>query len=245
MGNFYVNGIFSSFEELRSKFNLQPSDLFRYFQIRHSLKSNTPSFPNIPPLSGIDLMHPLLKKSKRHISFLYDLLAPDSPPALARIKTDWETKLGITLDEDLWSAVLREIKSCSSSVRLQVIQFKTVHRAHYSKTRLAKIYPGTADVCDRCSQSPCNHTHMFWSCPRLVNYWKSYFTIISDILGHDIELCPHIAIFGVPKPGMKLSTKQKNIVSFTSLIARRKILLLWKNKAPPLQHLGYRTQCLI
>lgn len=44
-------------------------------------------------------------------------------------------------------------------------------RCHYSKTRLAQIFPNMADVCDRCGGSPCNLTHMFFSCPALTNFW--------------------------------------------------------------------------
>lgn len=54
---------------------------------------------------------------------------------------------------------------------------------------------------------------MFWSCLTLEKYWKSYFRVISDILGQEIELCPLTAIFGVP--GVKPLMKQRNIVSFT------------------------------
>ena len=93
--------------------------------------------------------------------------------------------------------------------------FKVAHRAHYSKTKLAKIYPNLVDACDRCSLAPCNLTHMFWSCPKVVEYWKKYFKVISEILDQTIEPSPHIAIFGVPE-AFVFSAKQATVTSFTS-----------------------------
>lgn len=40
------------------------------------------------------------------------------------------------------------------------------------------------------------------------------------------------AIFGVPKAGKDMSKKQANIISFTSLMARQRILLLWRKLLP-------------
>ena len=114
-----------------------------------------------------------------------------------------------------------------------LIQFKVLHRMHYSKAKLSRIYPDLTDICDRCSQAPADLTHMFWSCPRLVEYWRSFFYVISEILGVKLDPSPSIAIFGIPEEGTRLNTRQKNIVSFASLIARRRILLLWKNQLPP------------
>lgn len=50
----YVDGIFASFTQLSSLFNLQSSDMYGYFQIRNFVKHNTSAFPHIPAASGID-----------------------------------------------------------------------------------------------------------------------------------------------------------------------------------------------
>ncbi len=236
IADLYSGGTFSSFAHLCSAFNLQQSDHFRYFQIRHFLKSNTPSFPDAPPSSGIDNLLLVTTMARRHISFLYDLLTPDAPPALQRIKSEWETELGVVIPDDWWNEALEGIKSCSTCARFQLIQFKIVHRAHYSKSRLAKIYPNLTDTCDRCLQATCNLTHMFWSCPRLGEYWRSYFRVISVILEQVIDPSPQTAIFGIPEAGVRMSVKQTNVISFTSLLARRRILLLWKKIAASITH---------
>lgn len=87
--------------------------------------------------------------------------------------------------------------------------------------------------CNRCSQTPCDLTHMFWSCPKLFNFWQLFFDTISRVL--ELKICPspHIAIFGRPPEGINATVTQVNVISFTSLIARRRILSLWKSPSPP------------
>ena len=125
------------------------------------------------------------------------------------------------------------VSSSSSCSRLSLIQFKVFHRMHYSRTKLAKIYPDITDNCNRCSQSPGNLSHMFWSCPKLATFWKFFFDVMSEVLDTTILPCPQIAIFGVPEEGMVLTNKQQNVIGFASLIARRRILLHWKAESPP------------
>lgn len=57
-----------------------------------------------------------------------------------QVETEWEPELGITVSGDLWTEVLKEIKSCSSGAKFQLIQFKVVHRVHYSKSRRAVMF---------------------------------------------------------------------------------------------------------
>ena len=116
---------------------------------------------------------------------------------LARIRSSWEVELGVDLGE-YWEGALMRVNSSSSCARLALIQFKVLHRAHYSKAKLAEIYPGADASCSRCSFSPANLTHSFWSCPSLGTYWSGVFNILSEALNISIEPNPLIAIFGTP-----------------------------------------------
>ena len=48
-------------------------------------QSNTPLFPNSPLATEIDHLMPLATLYRGHISFLYDLLTPDTPSVLIQI----------------------------------------------------------------------------------------------------------------------------------------------------------------
>lgn len=44
---------------------------------------------------------------------------------------------------------------------------------------------------------------------------------------------PSISIFGVPEEFSSFTNKENNVIAFASLVARRRILLQWKDQKPP------------
>lgn len=122
------------------------------------------------------------------------------------------------------------ILSTTSCARLGLIQFKVLYRVHYSKSRL---YREVEDKCDKCHGSPCHLSHMFHLCPDLKAFWEGYFSIMSTVLGVNLQPCPLIAIFGIPDPLLALNSTHKEIIAFMSSLARRSLLLHWKSAKYP------------
>lgn len=230
--NLYSNDTFDSFDNLCGKYDLPRSNFFRYLQIRHCTNTHFPSFPALPPETVWERMT-LLFTQKGLISSLYAQLMSLENQDLSKIKSGWENELGMELTDYGWGGALERVNSSSSCARLGLIQFKVLHRVHLSKSRLAEIYPGTDGSCERCSFSPANLTHTFWSCPQLKHYWSSVFKTLSEVLGIDIQPCPLIAIFGVPDETLAINRNQSDIIAFASLLARRRILLVWRSPTPP------------
>lgn len=54
------------------------------------------------------------------------------------IKKEWEKELGMDIAEDNWEKSLKYVNICSLNARHSVIQFKILHRLHYSKVKLHK-----------------------------------------------------------------------------------------------------------
>lgn len=234
LGDLYIDGVFASFNQLISTFNLHRSDFFRYFQLRNFAKTHATSFPQTPTPSGIDLALKAKTLTKGHISFFYKLLSPTDESIINRIKLSWESELQLNFSESFWEGAIGVVNSSSSCARLSLIQFKIFHRLHYSKEKLSKLYPDKIDgKCNRCSQTPCNLTHMFWSCPKLIKFWQLFFKTISDVLNINITPTPHIAIFGKPPDELRTTNIQNNVIAFASLTARKRILLLWKSPQSP------------
>lgn len=87
--------------------------------------------------------------------------------------------------------------------------------------------------------------HMYWACPSLVNFWE----LVLQTIQHQIEPDPLIAIFGIA-PNLDLPRAKLNMLAFTTLLARRAILLRWKDapphtSTPPLIHTCLGTLCLV
>lgn len=228
----YIEGQFGEFQDLRECYNLRQSDQFRYFQIRHFVKAYSPTFPSMPGSSGIEHFLSTVCFNKGAISYLYGKI-PGKNLDLVKIKISWETELGLALSDKWWEQATERINSSSSCARLNLIQLKVFYRTHYSRSKLAKMYPNITDNCIRCSQSPGNLSHMFWSCSKLVPFWKSFFEVMSQVLKTTILPTPQTAIFGTPDEGIALTNIQQHVLAFASLIARRRILLHWKANSPP------------
>ncbi len=73
---------------------------------------------------------------------------------------------------------------------------------------------------------------MFWSCPKLSDFWLLFLNIISNISNLKICKSPRIAIFCCLPDDIATTSTQFKVLSFTPLIARREILFLWKSSQP-------------
>lgn len=108
--------------------------------------------------------------------------------------------------------------------------------------RLPKIYPNTSDSCSRCKRSLANHTHMFWSCLNLTDFWHQFF----DSLGvFDMELSPEplAALFGVsPLTIPNFPATKRCVLAFTSLLARR---LIGMETCSPPSHNSWLKEVLV
>ena len=155
-----INCTFASFEDLSHNFDLPLSSLFRYFQVCHFLQHHDPNFPYITSPSGLDDLLKSPFNSKRLVSRISDCITSFKYTTLAKIRADWVDELGEDLEEDIWEGTLLRINDSTSCAKLIIIQFKILHRIHYSKAKLAKIYPGTDASCDSCRNTPADLTHI-------------------------------------------------------------------------------------
>ena len=229
----YINGTFASFSQLAHKFNLPANQFFRYLQIRDFVRNYFPAFPALPSITPIDNILEINPCRKGAISVLYNTLLTYQVSSSDSLRNTWSTELGIEIDPEAWKQALTWVHSSSICARHGVIQCKVLHRAHWSKSKLARIYPGSDPNCDKCHQNPANLSHMFWSCPALGAFWTSIFHSLSAITSTPIQPCPLTALFGVLPSDIRLPSYFAQHVAFLTLLARRVILFHWKSSSPP------------
>lgn len=146
LADLYIDGCFASFAQLRNKYDIPNSHFFRYLQIRHYVKQRFDHFETIPN------SHPF-----------YDnlLLAPDSKHLITKfvecfassvssefLRQAWAKDLHSDVPAQLWEKALALVHSCSINTRYRLIQYKVIHRLHYSKTKLNRIFPSISPQCD-------------------------------------------------------------------------------------------------
>lgn len=229
----FKDGVFMSFEQLVSEYNIPRSHSLRYFQVRAFVRKHFPSFPSLSPNDWIDECLSGDPDQRGGVSRLYESIQLIASPSLNNIRAAWEEELGFEVSDDSWQSAIRRIHSSSICIRHGLLQFKVLHRLHLSKTKLARIYPDVDPTCSRCCQAPATLYHMFWTCPKLVQFWSSIFDTFSYICNKDIGPAPEIALFGVAPAEVAISRSQSDAIAFSSLLARRLILCNWKSVKPP------------
>lgn len=199
------------------------SHFFRYLQVRSLVQKHFTSFPS-PPVGG--WIEELLEWDPLEcglISRLYSTIQRVASPSLNHLREQWSEDFGADVSDTVWQYAVEHIHSTSVCVRHGLLQFKVIHRLHFSKSKLAKM----------CHQDEATLCHMFWSCPALVPFWTAIFETFTYICEKKIPLDPAIAIFGVAPMEISLSVAQGDAVAFSSLLARRLLLLKWKSAKPP------------
>ena len=162
----YSEGLFATFYDLRVKYNLPQSHMFRYFQGRNYAHTHLTSYPQSPMGSLItEVLSLSIARCK--ISVLFDLISSSNVSSLVRVRDSWERELGFNLTDEWWKEALIRVNSTSSCARLSLIQFKVLHKIHFTKNRLSRLFPGTNDICDRCGLSPADHVHTFFFLPQV------------------------------------------------------------------------------
>lgn len=125
----YIDNVFASFDQLKRKFDLQPTDFFRYLQIRSYARINIRIFEahNLP-----GEIYSLLNKdpeTKKLVSMFVNVFAAQTAPSTQHLKEN--------------------IHSCSINARHHLIQYKVVHRLHYSRVNLHSFFPSTRPLCKK------------------------------------------------------------------------------------------------
>lgn len=231
--NLYVDNVFCSFQQLMEKFSVPKSHVFRYLQLRNFIGSNSGCFPLCPSRSLVDELMDYRTDTKKVLSKIYTLLSSHHETSLDELKQKWENDLNENISNSVWQKAIQNIHSSSVSLRHAVVQFKVVHRLHWSKDKLSKIKPDLDSSCDRCKHTPATLLHAFWTCPRLCDYWQSILKAFSSICKKAVHPCPLTTLFGVVSPDTPLDKHQRSMIAFCSLLARRLILFKWKDSRPP------------
>lgn len=230
----FIDNIFPTFQQLQQKFNLNSNDFFKYLQIRSFIKSIFPSFPGRPPESPLDKLFLFDPFKKGLITKIHNMLSQlNCNTTLEHFRDAWQKDLGVIITDSQWTKAQENVHSSSVCIRHGLLQFKVLHRLHLSKLKLSRMFPSVCSSCDRCKQQSASLAHMFWSCPCIGKYWKDLFQILSSTFKTTLKPDPLTALFGVVPNDRDLANSQKTVIRFVTLLARRLILLNWKQKRPP------------
>ncbi len=112
-----------------------------------------------------------------------------------------------------------------------MIQFNVIHRLHYWKTKLHKIFPNVSSICNKCKISEGTLSHLFWTCHKIGPFWQSIFRFISEAYKIYLPPEPKLGIFGDTS-----DIGSKCVIScffMHDLSKKKAILQKWKSESVP------------
>jgi len=170
---------------------------------------------------------------------IYNLLSasPDAPNLIScfmavftnqlnistlHLKDSWEKDLGIQITDEDWLESIKVINTCSINSRHQLIQYKVVHRLHYSRVKVNKFYPSISSTCNKCESAEGSLGHLFWFCLKLFEFWSEIFRFYSEAYSCDLSPDPEIAVFGWSDSLHGISHQIQKAAQYGMVVAKKK-----------------------
>ena len=160
-------------------------------------------------------------------SIWVDLEAPKKLPYIQA----WERELGVKFSETQKTKIFNFVHKASLATRYQEGGYKILTRWYKTPVVLKRIFPETSDRCWRCGEEEGTMLHVFWTCPKLKDFWKMVRDTIKDVL--DIELGVNPATYLLLDLPMAMTKFKKSLLRHFLTAARACVPILWKSTSSP------------
>ena len=147
------------------------------------------------------------------------------------IKEGLEEELSMGIAENKWKESLRYINTCSLNARHCLIQFKILHRLHYSRVKLHRIFPEISSICEKFNQVGANLIHSYALFPKLEDFWMAGFSFFSKVFKTTLRPDPPLVIQGMSGSTRNLQNIQRRLLSYGLLCGE-------KTCSPPVEEDG-------
>ncbi|CAH2275489.1 Hypothetical predicted protein, partial [Pelobates cultripes] len=225
------------FPSLREKFALPHSSLYSYLQLKSYLYKEATRHPDtlrvtnrITEWEQMCLSAKLLPHCKP-ISMCLSSMTSYNHFSTTKYARQWESDLNCPGPLKAWDTIFTNPLKLLKSSALIEQHHKILYRWYLVPTRLHKIFPSTSSQCWRCHTQEGSMYHIWWSCPRLLNYWNEVHDLIQDITQHPLEFTPLTClVLDLPRV---LPQHVKKMMLHIVLTAQQLIARRWKSTLLP------------
>lgn len=203
-------------------------DFWRAVQLRHFLNTLSSYGRTLTIFeeycNGSGVFHQTLSKT-------YALLIAPSEDFRLPFFRGWERDLGRTFTEEQCTNMIHNIFESSICIKMQETNFKILSRWYRTPAFLNRCYPEVSDNCWRCGGKEGMLMHIFWSCPRIENFWKEVRRIAKKFSDQEIPEDP--SFFLLQDTKIPVKSYKKSILCHLLNAARACIPLTWKQAQTP------------
>lgn len=149
------------------------------------------------------------------------------------IKGKWELELNILITDNVWEELCI---NCHKGLNSQLWrEFDWKLKIRYFNTPLIisrYVKEPNVELCWRNCGNIGDHSHIFWDCPVIQEFWKRVKEETDKILQVNSSLDPLIFLLGAI-PQETYSSDQRYMLRILLLIAKKMITVNWKDPKPP------------
>ena len=230
----YCDGVLKSFEDLVQQFNIPRSHFFRYLQLRHMLVGLLGSSTSVP--QNAEILDKVLKAfGKGHEASVYYsmMIQTLGDGAISALKKTWERDLNLTLNDEDWDRICKNVKVMSRDARVRLIQFKIIHRFYWTPSRMFRLGLLPTSKCWRCKSEEGHLVHVLWSCDRVQQFWANIYDNLCEILETQIPFSPRLFILGDHSVLTGHNKQIKSWIQTSIMIGRQILVRVWRKEGVP------------
>nr|XP_057934911.1 F-box only protein 8 isoform X1 [Doryrhamphus excisus] len=224
--NIIRGGKFVSFTYLVTQYGLSQNTFLEYSQIKSIIRAR---FRNISWESYPTIDQFLNISAPQTLSKLYILLSKcDNTVGVPVSK--WNLDLSTSCDPEFWKQICLNSFRLIKNPNLQLVQFKTIHRVHYTGQRMFKMGLTDSNICVYCPDHVVDdYLHSMWACAPISNFWQAVCEDLSLALGTSIPSSPVLCLLG-DLSTVNVETNHTQLLITALSIAKKTILINWKSK---------------
>ena len=84
----------------------------------------------------------------------------------------WEADLSISSNHNFWPQICLNTFRMTRNPNLQLIQYKILHRTHYTGQRMFRMGLTHSNICSHCTDNtPDDYAHALWFCAPVQKFW--------------------------------------------------------------------------
>ena len=225
----FHNNTLVPFPTLAQEFGIRSNQFLEYLQLKSSIQSKLnirSSCINLAPAIS-ELIN--ISSPKQLLSKIYRIITK-SDRTIALPSQKWEQDLLITPDADFWSQICKNIYLMTKNTNLQLIQYKILHRTHYTGQKMLKMGFTSETCCIHCTQNcPDTYIHATWHCTPIKHFWEKVTESLSHFLDCCIPVSPSLCLLGDLSSSTIDKTNHKHLLTALT-IAKKTILMNWNSR---------------
>lgn len=186
------------FEEVARQYEIPNSHIFRFIQmhnyIQQTLKKRKPNDMN-PLVRYIINIYDVGVKRK-HVTTIVNLTKNINADITYRVKNKWEKELAVNISPKEWKQMCNNIFQTTHSHYWKEFSWKILNRYFRTPHIQGKMSKIASNCWRLCAEQQADHTHIFWTCGKIKDFWEKMIEELTAIFKVKIENDPLTLLLG-------------------------------------------------